>query len=805
MKIDQVYIKGFGCLTDFKTAFAPHINIIYGENERGKSTLHQFIEQMFYHPYKTGYKKRQLSENFKKYKPWGKANFSGALTITDDDVRRIEKDFSTKHPKVTIYDEVGNDISTEYQLDDVYREPQFGQYHLGLSKVMFKNTVSVGQIGKYTDSEAAAEVKRYVGNIERAKDATISVQAVQEKIKAEREHIGRKTKKQSRYGKREQRLKELAEMHKQAALVEQEIAQLQVTGQQLADQIEQAEQHLAELDSYLNDIASLENNQLKQRADAIVMQIEKNEADIKVLQQYAAFNYDCVSQLKRLKADLDNAQLARQSVRREFERIAKSHDQITDTAASTDNLDKLKQSSLCLRQDCQVLTDLEADRLARQADIKFYSQQAAQTTATGVNKSFLIVAILAMLLIAGGLTQINLYVAIGALFLMAALIGYYYQTKQKAAQSVQLEKAKQRQQIEQLQLSLNEIDSKITAVLEKYQVADSNQLYSKAEAIKEDLLYARLEQRKQAEQLDKKVQLATQLTAAERQLREIDDNLVKLDRIKVAKFSKLAIDSFEKLDDYHQQFCQLEVLKQKNVHQQHILNEVLAGRDYHCLQFEKVIQGVAISDKEFYSKERENIQYSLIETRKMLQQNSQQIASLERQNRTIQAIEEEIDELLKQREVDDKRLKVLDIIDSKIALSIDKLQKTVMPEVNKAIRQIVSTVTDGKYDDIKINGELAVFVVDKTNATTVPLEQLSAGTIDLMYIGLRIGMANLLNDNKNVPLFFDDAFSQIDSKRLTKLLAYLATLDRQILIFTCHQRESQLLEALNISYQRIDL
>ena len=48
MKIDELKVNSYGKLKNKDIKFEDGINIIYGENERGKSTLLNFIVNMFY-------------------------------------------------------------------------------------------------------------------------------------------------------------------------------------------------------------------------------------------------------------------------------------------------------------------------------------------------------------------------------------------------------------------------------------------------------------------------------------------------------------------------------------------------------------------------------------------------------------------------------------------------------------------------------------------------------------------------------------------------------------------------------------
>ena len=86
---------------------------------------------------------------------------------------------------------------------------------------------------------------------------------------------------------------------------------------------------------------------------------------------------------------------------------------------------------------------------------------------------------------------------------------------------------------------------------------------------------------------------------------------------------------------------------------------------------------------------------------------------------------------------------------------------------------------------------------------TVKLFQLSAGTVDQVYLALRIGLQDLFFEDETLPLLFDDAFVYFDDKRLERLLMYLNGLGRQVFLFSCHKRELRILEKHQIPYAKI--
>ena len=115
MKINKIKINSFGNLEDKEIDLSDNINIIYGKNEAGKSTLLKFITNMFYGTSRN--KKGREFSDYDRYKPWGKDDFSGKITYQLDDGERFEvfREFSKKNPK--IYNSNMEDISKQYPID----------------------------------------------------------------------------------------------------------------------------------------------------------------------------------------------------------------------------------------------------------------------------------------------------------------------------------------------------------------------------------------------------------------------------------------------------------------------------------------------------------------------------------------------------------------------------------------------------------------------------------------------------------------------------------------------------------------
>lgn len=125
--------------------------------------------------------------------------------------------------------------------------------------------------------------------------------------------------------------------------------------------------------------------------------------------------------------------------------------------------------------------------------------------------------------------------------------------------------------------------------------------------------------------------------------------------------------------------------------------------------------------------------------------------------------------------------------------------------LNKEASQYITGITGGIYDSMSIDENLNVFL--NTKAKLVPLENVSSGTMDQVYLALRLAAAKLLQGSgSGFPLIFDDSFTQYDDERLKTALEWLASAyGGQIIIFTCHRREAQMLRARQVEFQLIEM
>jgi len=173
----------------------------------------------------------------------------------------------------------------------------------------------------------------------------------------------------------------------------------------------------------------------------------------------------------------------------------------------------------------------------------------------------------------------------------------------------------------------------------------------------------------------------------------------------------------------------------------------------------------------------------------------EKLASLEE---TLEELNEKEKSLLKDNDAIELAKQVLEI-------AYTKMKENVTPKFTKELSRNIEKISNGKYKNVRINDEQGI-IVEKENGEYISSEKLSTGTIDQLYIALRFGAIKELS-NENMPIILDEAFAYYDEERLCNILKYLREeyKDNQIIIFTCTNREKEILEKQNIPYKLITM
>ena len=143
MILEKLHIAGFGKFSNYSLDFSPSLQILYGENEAGKSTIHAFIQALLYGIPK-GASKR---EAFFQYRPFsGATAFGGSLELSyQGKSYRIQRDFLQGGEA-----EVSALASGQLIPDgESFLQTVLAPFSLD----SFKNTVSIRQLKSSTEKE----------------------------------------------------------------------------------------------------------------------------------------------------------------------------------------------------------------------------------------------------------------------------------------------------------------------------------------------------------------------------------------------------------------------------------------------------------------------------------------------------------------------------------------------------------------------------------------------------------------------------------------------------------------------------
>lgn len=120
----------------------------------------------------------------------------------------------------------------------------------------------------------------------------------------------------------------------------------------------------------------------------------------------------------------------------------------------------------------------------------------------------------------------------------------------------------------------------------------------------------------------------------------------------------------------------------------------------------------------------------------------------------------------------------------------DEIQSRFSPELGRVAAEYMSFVTGGRYEGILLNRDFSAMTKTTDDAVARKSEYLSAGTIDLLYLAVRLAVCELaLPEGETCPLIIDDALVNMDDTRYEQAIKLLGEIakERQVILFTCRR------------------
>ena len=194
----------------------------------------------------------------------------------------------------------------------------------------------------------------------------------------------------------------------------------------------------------------------------------------------------------------------------------------------------------------------------------------------------------------------------------------------------------------------------------------------------------------------------------------------------------------------------------------------------------------------------------LLEVEKSIKDIENEIKNRFNGKRTIPDIEEEIkavEDEVKERE---KQFKASNLAIDILQESYQELRGNFGPILNKNVIESFRRFTNGKYSDVMVDDNYEMKVRNENNIMQADI--LSNGANDQLNLSLRLAFIDMIFKSKDVSIYLDDAFVQYDNKRVEKTIKYLVNQNfKQYIIFTCHNREENIISKNNIDHKYIKL
>ncbi len=132
------------------------------------------------------------------------------------------------------------------------------------------------------------------------------------------------------------------------------------------------------------------------------------------------------------------------------------------------------------------------------------------------------------------------------------------------------------------------------------------------------------------------------------------------------------------------------------------------------------------------------------------------------------------------------------IIQKELNKILDQIDKNSFDPLKKEISGMLSELTMGKYPDILLKDILPSAI--KSTHQKFPIELLSAGTKDILALSVRLAMAKFYLKEKDGFILMDDPLINLDEKRKLQAVKVINKVaeDKQVIIFTCHRNHAAL-------------
>lgn len=186
MQLTELVLKNYGKFTEKKIELYDGINLIYGENESGKSTIHTFIRGMLF-GMERGRGRRSWNDSYLLYEPWENPNYYAGILRFQIGERnfRLERHFDKYAKKADLFcEDDGEELSVENGDLEMLLE--------GMEEADYNNTCSIGQLKVEADESLAEGLRNYAANCYTAGNAELQLEKAVRHLRDQKKQVDKR-------------------------------------------------------------------------------------------------------------------------------------------------------------------------------------------------------------------------------------------------------------------------------------------------------------------------------------------------------------------------------------------------------------------------------------------------------------------------------------------------------------------------------------------------------------------------------------------------------------------------------------
>ena len=761
MKIKSIYISAFGGVKDLRLNLDDSFNVIYGENENGKTTVMSFIKMMFYGSDRA---KGDLAKSpRKKYTPWDNSQMAGSIEFEKDGKNyRLERIFgeSNSTDKVTL---INTDLGTRENVS-----ADIGTKLLGLSSSAFERSIFIGQFGfPENNANAEGEINSKLSNLALTGEEDASFDEVYKRLEKAKLALASKSGRAGEYDKNLVSLKALNDALLKANETQEKINFGNLKAKEIIAEIEKLQQKAGKLKVTIDKEQDFRNAQklrellkLKAELDNITKALTLENGT--VIDEMFLKKIDfCLSKINSVKAKIE-------ALENENKAIQQGLDLALDpNKASPEKSAELEKKINALEQ--------------KQVELK-QQYDNSQNALNNKKSPNIVLLILGIILGLGGAaaTLYNLYIGTGVSVLGIALIVVYIAlTTANSAKKKELEGS-----LLNLKLELNELMAVIT--LEKSNLnAIITALNSNAAMIENQQNHLK-ENGKKIEELSKEKAVLSG----------------ELEVLLGNTFNSTEIDST--LEELREKAATQKEIKQK-------INYIL--KDVGNISYEMAAQKIKeaesfgeAQDFETIKAEYDGILEEITAKKTDATAILTEIKAAEKVMENPETLKKQIADLTAKTENQARYVADLELAMAVLTESFSEVRRSYGSVLDNKTGEIFSGITGGKYNGINVSKSFDISVQKTDIFGSFDSAYLSSGTVDQAYLSLRLALSELITDeNGTLPIMLDDSLAQFDDNRQKIALEYLKKYSdkNQIIMFTCHKYLSDTAKKLGATIQNM--